>query len=207
MVGGVSPTLCAGLGVKYWIMILDKVEKYEDKRSGRTGVKVITRAIPCATRSRHYINKNEALEIHDDGISNSLTSVAKDSLVMSEENYEYRIRKLTPMECFKLMGFSEEDYLAARLGDREKARKLMAEYEPDRHLEMMQLAESKEMTNVSSTQLYKQAGNSIVVDVLYYIYKQLYKAMPYLFDNLKVGSYFSGIGAFEAGLDRLYSEL
>ena len=71
----------------------------------------------------------------------------------------------------------------------------------------MQFIESKPITKVSSTQLYKQAGNSIVVDVLYYIYKELYKAMPYLFEDLKVGSYFSGIGAFEAGLDRLYEEM
>ncbi len=59
-------------------------------------------------------------------------------------------------------------------------------------------------TRVSSSQLYKQAGNSIVTDVLYYIFKELYTAMPYLFDGLKVSSYFSGIGAFESALDRLY---
>ena len=52
--------------------------------------------------------------------------------------------------------------------------------------------------------LYKQAGNSIVVDVLYYIYVELYKAMPYLFDDLKLSSFFSGIGAFETALERLY---
>ena len=59
-------------------------------------------------------------------------------------------------------------------------------------------------TRVSASQLYKQAGNSIVVDVLYYIYVELYKAMPYLFDDLKLSSFFSGIGAFEVALDRLY---
>lgn len=59
----------------------------------------------------------------------------------------------------------------------------------------------------SDTQLYKQAGNSIVVDVLYYIFVELYKAMPYLFEDLRLGSYFSGIGAFETGLDRLYTAL
>ena len=123
------------------------------------------------------------------------------------EKYEYKIRKLTPNECFALMGFSQEDYITARIGNREKAKELIAEYEPDKHLELMQLVESKEMTNVSSTQLYKQAGNSIVVDVLYYIYKQLYKAMPYLFEDLKVGSYFSGIGAMEMALDRLYAKI
>ena len=60
---------------------------------------------------------------------------------------------------------------------------------------------------VSDTQLYKQAGNSIVVQVLYYIFKELYEAMPYLFDDLRVSSFFSGIGAFEKGLDRLYEDL
>lgn len=121
--------------------------------------------------------------------------------------YEYRIRKLTPLECFKLMGFDEEDYIAAKIGSREKAKELIQQYEPDNHFELMQLIDSKKMSETSNTQLYKQAGNSIVVDVLYYIYKELYKAMPYLFDDLKVGSYFSGIGAFEKGLDRLYEDI
>ena len=62
-------------------------------------------------------------------------------------------------------------------------------------------------TRISASQLYKQAGNSIVVDVLYYIYRELYIAMPYLFDDLKLSSFFSGIGAFECGLDRLYKDI
>lgn len=89
----------------------------------------------------------------------------------------YRIRKLTPKECWRLMGFSDEAF--------DKAKK----------------------AKISNAQLYKQAGNSIVTDVLYYIFKELYKAMPYLFDGLKVGSYFSGIGAFEVGLDRLFDDI
>lgn len=48
---------------------------------------------------------------------------------------DYRIRKLTPKECWRLMGFDDEDF--------EKAAK-----------------------GCSNTQLYKQAGNSIVVNVL-----------------------------------------
>jgi DNA (cytosine-5)-methyltransferase 1 len=53
-----------------------------------------------------------------------------------------RIRKLTPKECWRLMGFTDEDF--------EKA----AQYN-------------------SNSQLYKQAGNSIVVSVLYYIFKEM----------------------------------
>lgn len=60
---------------------------------------------------------------------------------------------------------------------------------------------------VSNTQLYKQVGNSITVDVLYYIFVELYKAMPYLFNDLKLSSFFSGIGAFESALDRLYEQI
>lgn len=60
---------------------------------------------------------------------------------------------------------------------------------------------------VSNSQLYKQSGNSIVVDVLYYILVELYMAMPYLFYDLKLSSFFSGIGAFEVALDRLYESI
>lgn len=55
-----------------------------------------------------------------------------------------RIRKLTPKECWRLMGFDDEDF--------EKAAKVN-----------------------SNTQLYKQAGNSIVVNVLMAIFKELIK--------------------------------
>lgn len=55
-----------------------------------------------------------------------------------------KIRKLTPKECWRLMGFNDEDF--------EKAKKVN-----------------------SNTQLYKQAGNSIVVDVLVKIFTNLLK--------------------------------
>jgi len=57
---------------------------------------------------------------------------------------DLRIRKLTPLECWKLMGFQEEDF--------------------------------KKASQVNSNaQLYKQAGNSIVVNVLAEILKKLLK--------------------------------
>ena len=55
-----------------------------------------------------------------------------------------RIRKLTPKECFRLMGFSDEDFSKA------------------------------EQVPTSNAQLYKQAGNSIVVNVLEEILKELF---------------------------------
>lgn len=89
---------------------------------------------------------------------------------------KYRIRKLTPLECWRLMGFDDSDFHKA------------------------------EQVN-SNSQLYKQAGNSIVVNVLEDIYDELYKAMPELFEDLTVSSFFSGIGAFEKALDKHYEKI
>ena len=54
-----------------------------------------------------------------------------------------RVRKLTPKECWRLMGFDDESF-------------------------------SRAEKKVSNSQLYKQAGNSIVVDVLMAIFKNLF---------------------------------
>lgn len=137
----------------------------------------------CASRGRNPENPSDRtpgiqteqrLEFNHNGCTNTLTSVQKDNYVFETNNI--RIRKLTPRECFRLMGFSDSAFDAAE-------------------------------EVVSNTQLYKQAGNSIVVDVLYYIFIELYKAMPFLFDDLKLSSFFSGIGAFECALDRLYKSI
>lgn len=56
-----------------------------------------------------------------------------------------KYRKLTPREYFRLMGFGDEDYEL--------------------------LANNK----ISKTQLYKIAGNSIVVTVLEHLFRRLYK--------------------------------
>lgn len=65
---------------------------------------------------------------------------------IGEKDYinNLRIRKLTPKETWRLMGFDDEDF--------EKAEKINL-----------------------NTQLYKQAGNSIVVNVLEAIFKELFK--------------------------------
>ncbi|MBO7315323.1 MAG: DNA cytosine methyltransferase [Alistipes sp.] len=56
----------------------------------------------------------------------------------------YRIRKLTPRECFRLMGVDDADI-----------DKLMS-------------------AGISNSQLYKCAGNSIVVDTLYHLFRKLF---------------------------------
>lgn len=55
----------------------------------------------------------------------------------------YRIRKLTPRECWRLMGYTDADF------------------------------DSAQSAGVSNSQLYKQAGNAIVKQVLMAIFKQM----------------------------------
>ena len=54
--------------------------------------------------SRHNMTE---LEPRKDDVSNTLTTVQKDNLLL--EKPQYRIRKLTPRECGRLMGVSDED--------------------------------------------------------------------------------------------------
>lgn len=83
-------------------------------------------------------------------IANTITTNAENMGVCvphgdNSDLYQHnlRIRKLTPKECWRLMGFDDDDFA--------KAEKV-----------------------VSNSQLYKQAGNSIVVDVLMAIFKELF---------------------------------
>ena len=74
------------------------------------------------------------------GVCRTLCAQSNNLVTKIKEPCNLRIRKLTPKECWRLMGFDDSDF--------EKAKKVN-----------------------SNSQLYKQAGNSIVVDVLYYIFR------------------------------------
>ncbi len=71
------------------------------------------------------------------------TSINDIGVVVKDNNDLINIRKITPRESWRLMGWSDDDI--------------------DRAFS----------TNVSNTQLYKQAGNSIVVNVLTEIFKNI----------------------------------
>ena len=86
--------------------------------------------------NRVYSSKNIAMCLNASPLGNA----GGNSYLYHLENL--RIRKLTPKECFRLMGFSDEDFAKA------------------------------EVVN-SNTQLYKQAGNSIVVDVIVHLFTHL----------------------------------
>ena len=64
------------------------------------------------------------------------------------QEMHYRIRKLTPRECFRLMGVDDADI------------------------------DKIQASGISNAQQYKCAGNSIVVDTLYYVFKQAFCEKP-----------------------------
>ena len=80
-----------------------------------------------------------------------------------------RIRKLTPTECYKLMGFTAEDCMKAHYYTEEEVSRLNLR-KSKKHND---LSNSEKIERVSNSQLYKQAGNSIVVNVLEAIFKSL----------------------------------
>ena len=65
-------------------------------------------------------------------------------ITMEKQEVKYRIRKLTPRECFRLQGVDDAD------------------------IDIIQAA------GISNSQQYKMAGNSITVDVLYHIFRKAF---------------------------------
>ena len=126
--------------------------------SGESGAKKIIEykkeqiELPCiaASRGRNPENPSDRtagapteqrLEFNTKGTSNTITTVQKDNYVVEPS---FRIRKLTPRECFRLMGMRDDDI------------------------------DKIQATGISNTQQYKMAGNSIVVNVLEAIFKNLF---------------------------------
>lgn len=103
------------------------------KKEDNNKIKVIGNYMPSGHDSSRVVDSN--------GIA---STVKENHGTVTATNVNFKIRKLTPKECWRLMGFSDEDFQKAS------------------------------DTGLSNTQLYKQAGNSIVVDVLEKIFKNLF---------------------------------
>ena len=84
----------------------------------------------------------QRIEIKEEpGMAGTLTTVQKDNMLLDLKKPS--IRKLTPKECWRLMGYTDEDF------------------------------DNAKNAGVSNSQLYKQAGNAIVKQVLMAIFKQM----------------------------------
>lgn len=99
---------------------------------------------------------NKEYNPRTDGVSNTLSTSTKDNMLavpelrmengcmVDKEGHKYRIRKLTPTECFRLMDVDDEDI------------------------------EKMKQAGIAKTNLYKLAGNSIVVSCMYHIFSKLF---------------------------------
>ena len=151
---GITNTITSVQKDNYVAVLIDDTYKnrepreYEDcsptLRAGRSGLKVRTankKGYDMATDGDgvdlSYPQSKTKRGRVGHGVSKTL--MGADSMGTVDN---YRIRKLTPKECWRLMGFDDADFRKA------------------------------EQVN-SNTQLYKQAGNSIVVNVLEGILKNL----------------------------------
>ena len=104
------------------------------------------RIIETAEKSNFKNGETEYLDIYNKTPRKDVTSTINAGTDSHQNNIigtNYRIRKLTPKECWRLMSFDDSDF------DKAKA------------------------SGVSDSQLYKQAGNSIVVKVLEGILRNL----------------------------------
>ena len=109
------------------------------------------------------------MDLYNRTVNEELSQTLTDPTHNSQRLYDgLRIRKLTPKECWRLMGFDDSDF--------EKAEKVN-----------------------SNTQLYKQAGNSIVVNVLERVLENLIDKK----EHIRILELFGGIGACSKALERL----
>ena len=91
-------------------------------------------------------NNRKIIDVAPTQTANCGNSYSSAAVLISEDGTTFmRIRKLTPLECWRLMGFDDDDFHKAQ------------------------------NAGVSDTQLYRQAGNSIVVNVLEKILECLFK--------------------------------
>lgn len=87
-------------------------------------------------------SKTRRGRVQDNGdVTPTLTAGSSETIAYIET--QYRIRKLTPRECWRLMGYTDEDF------------------------------DKAQNAGVSNSQLYKQAGNAIVKQVLMGIFSQM----------------------------------
>ena len=99
---------------------------------------------------------NKQYSPRTDGISNTLSTITKDNMLavpelrmedgclVDKEGRRYRIRKLSPTECFRLMDVDDSDI------------------------------EKMKQAGIAKTNLYKLAGNSIVVYCMYHLFRKLF---------------------------------
>lgn len=88
---------------------------------------------------------------------------------------KFRIRKLTPRECFRLMGVDDADIDKIQAFPYESLVEHPAYSKEERFRGMTEKEKRAAMKNsISNSSQFKLAGNSIVVDVLFHLFRKLF---------------------------------
>lgn len=142
-VNGLSPTIptCAGGGIQPKVMEIQRIV-YDDYNSAIRADQSTMTTLTTNCGASALRNGVKIIELQKECMANIPDVFQRFVYEIDGELYLIRIRKLTPLECWRLMGFTDADY--------EKAASV-----------------------VSNTQLYKQAGNSIVKQVLMQVFSQM----------------------------------
>lgn len=114
--------------------IQGRIKLYDRPKGNK--VKTIGSTAP----SFRTIGQRDLIYSRKGNIGTLVASDYKQPKQIMSRDFKY-VRKITPLECFRLMGFTDKDF--------------------------------HKIKGVSNTQLYKQAGNSVVVSVLEEIFKNL----------------------------------
>lgn len=145
-VHGLSPTITTIHEPKILVKEATK-QGYGEAKVGDS----INFAFPKSTKRRGRVGKQCA---------HTLVTGDQQAVVMED----FQIRRLTPMECWRLQTFPDEAFLAAKFGSKEIAKTIIENN--------LNHYDCKYQPKMSDSSLYKQAGNSVTVDVIYDIAKR-----------------------------------
>lgn len=158
--GGVSPTLntCEG-GNRQPLIVADMTKDITLKQYPHGYNDGFEYKDVCPTITISSFEHNNFI------IEKDMERESQITLPKELEGKKFRIRKLTPKECFRLMGVDDTDI-----------DKLIEAREVDDAVKQMQNEHTSVKRVLSNSSLYKLAGNSIVVDVLYHIFRKMFIA-------------------------------
>lgn len=117
-----------------------------------------------------YESKGQAGKLYStDGVSPTVSGQRVNSQGWMQQGV--RIRRLTPKECWRLMDFTDEDFEKAKWVMPEEAEEFLKTH--PKHKGRKQYTHGQRIERMSNSQLYKQAGNSIVKSVLMAIFGEM----------------------------------
>lgn len=117
-------------------------------------------------------------QVNKSGVASTVTTRPEGFKTAILPIQNYRVRKLTPKERFRLMDFDDDDFDNAKWYSEEESARIIKKNNithGDRIKRgYKKLPDNVRVERMSDSQLYKQAGNSIVVAVLEAIFGQLF---------------------------------